>query len=127
MDEMENPKAYRWHMYTTILIWVGGLILLIPVLAFPDSGFSDVSVILYLPLGLALFVTNILSLAGYYKDAKYLGESEAVYKPWWFLWILAHLFLGAPWIAPAYLLRRRMKLGKNDYSGTLLARARKLV
>lgn len=113
-------------MYHTLSVWGGGLAvfiiaLLVDAIGLGDTG-TQILVILYLPIALMILASGFASLFGYHSDAKYLKETESSFTPIWPLWVLGHLIIGAPFVAPLYLIRRSLAVGGNDYSGTNLER-----
>jgi hypothetical protein len=111
----ERPP-HRWHAYHTASAW-GGVILLVLLAALPLPAVALTAVGGLLSL-LAL-VTGLGALVAYRLDSK----QDNGFTPIWWLWGLAHLGLGAPIIAPLYLLRRGLAVGGNSYEGTLFSAA----
>jgi len=125
MTRVNDTKWYKWHAYFTLgVVYFFGVLLAGTVLslALPE-GWISAQMVGYAIAGPLLVwapVAAIGSLIGYYEDAAHLREAEAEYQPIWVLWVLGHLLVG-PFVAPLYLLRRRLKVG-NDYSDTLIGR-----
>ena len=126
-EVVEDPKAYRWHMYWLMAFGFVFISLFVlagvsmwakveqgtPMMEFVVPAIGGPLLLLFLGIHFRTFIA-------YHQDAKYLKRSEADYQPVWYLWVIAHWTL--PHIAvPAYLFRRRRRIG-NSYDGTRAGR-----
>jgi len=101
-----------WHWHLLWVIYIPVMIPFVLALSFAEGTiFEWVFMMPVLFFALLLVLAAVLSLYGYYKEAKQLKEQNSDWVPHWGLYVVGHIILSPLIVAPIYILQRWRHIG----------------